>query len=67
MTTPTSTNTDKFLTRRQVAARWAMHPESVKRREAAGQLASYKFGSTVRYKLSDVEAIEAAASTTTKN
>ena len=52
---------DKFLTRRQLAARWGMCPESIKRRQAKGALRAYMLGSAVRYKLAEIEAIEAAA------
>lgn len=52
---------DKFLTRRQLAARWEMCSESIKRRQAKGTLRAYMLGSAVRYKLAEIEAIEAAA------
>ncbi len=55
---------DKFLKERQLAERWGMCTESIKRRRAKGQLRAYMLGSAVRYKLSEIEAIEAAAATT---
>lgn len=55
---------DKFLSRQQLAARWGMCSESIKRRQAKGLLRAYMLGSAVRYKLAEIEAIEANSITT---
>ena len=59
---PLVTNTsDPLLTRREVAERWRQSTETVKRREKAGVLNALKLGRGVRYRLSDVLAVESAA------
>lgn len=50
-----------FLTRPEVARRWRCSKETIIRREAQGVLRPYRLGRTVRYKLSQVLAAEAAA------
>jgi len=53
---------EQLLSRKAVAARWQTSRETVKRREKAGLLKATRFNQRlVRYKLSDVEAFEAAA------
>jgi hypothetical protein len=49
------------LSRQTLAMRWECSIETVKRREKAGVLKSYRLGGLVRYKLSDVERIEQQA------
>ncbi len=49
------------LTRQQLAARWQISIETVKRRERAGVLRALKNGRLVRFQLTDVLAFEAAA------
>jgi hypothetical protein len=51
----------RLLTRKGLADRWQMSTETLKRRERAGVLRVLKLGRGVRYRLSDVEALEAAA------
>jgi len=51
----------RFLTRKGLSDRWQVSTETLKRRERAGVLRVLKFGRGVRYRLSDVEALEAAA------
>jgi len=52
---------DQLLSRRQAAERWSCSTETLKRREKAGMLKVLKIGPHVRYRVSDIEAIEAAA------
>lgn len=53
---------ERFLTRKQLAARWAVSIETIKRKVRAGLLYPYYLGErAVRFKLSDIEAIEAQA------
>jgi hypothetical protein len=50
---------DKLLTRREVAARWKVSVETVKRREQARILRPVRLeGRIVRYRMSDVARIE---------
>ena len=50
------------LSRKAVADRWQTSVETIKRREKAGLLKALRFNQRLlRYKLSDVEALEAAA------
>jgi hypothetical protein len=50
---------DKLLTRREVAARWKVSIETVKRREHARILRPVRLeGRIVRYRMSDVARIE---------
>ncbi len=50
-----------MLSRRQLGARWAVSKETLKRREKAGLLPFLKLGKVIRYRLADVEKIEAQA------
>jgi hypothetical protein len=50
-----------FFTRSQLARRWAVSAETLKRRERAGILRPLKLGRGVRYKVADVERVEAEA------
>jgi hypothetical protein len=52
---------DSLLTRRELADRWRQSTETVKRREQAGLLHALKMGRSIRYRLSDILAFEAAA------
>jgi hypothetical protein len=53
---------ERLLSRRAVADRWQTSVETVKRREKAGLLKPIRFNQRLlRYKLSEVEALEAAA------
>jgi hypothetical protein len=53
---------EQMLSRRAVADRWETSTETVKRREKEGLIKAIRFNQRlVRYKLSDVEAFEAAA------
>ena len=53
---------EQLLSRKAVANRWQTSVETVKRRERAGLLKALRFNQRLlRYKLSDVEALEAAA------
>ena len=49
------------LTRQELAERWRCCIETIKRRQAAGALKALKLGRMVRYRLADVEAVEAQA------
>jgi hypothetical protein len=51
---------ETLLSRKQVASRWGCSTETVKRRERAGILRSIRFnGRNVRYRLADIERVEA--------
>ena len=50
-----------MLTRRDLAARWVVSQETLKRREKDGILPCLKLGRGVRYRLEDIERIEAQA------
>lgn len=53
---------ETLLSRRQLARRWSCHCETIKRKTAAGLLHPLRFNARMlRYKLSEIEAIEAAA------
>ena len=56
-------NTDQIemLTRRDLAHRWRVSTETLKRREKAGLLRALKIGKGVRYRLSDILNFEAEA------
>jgi predicted DNA-binding transcriptional regulator AlpA len=56
-----TTNPKQLLSRRQLAARWGVSKETLKRREKAGQLPFLKLGKVVRYWLANIEQIEAQA------
>ena len=50
----------KLLDRKLLANRWSCSIETLKRRERAGVLTAIVLGRLVRYRLSDIEAIESA-------
>jgi hypothetical protein len=50
-----------LLSRRQLADRWQLSTETLKRRERCGVLPFLKLGRAVRYRLADVEHLEAEA------
>jgi hypothetical protein len=53
---------EQLLSRKAIADRWQTSVETVKRRERAGLLKPIRFNQRLlRYKLSDVEALEASA------
>jgi hypothetical protein len=53
---------EQMLSRKSVAERWQTSVETVKRREKEGLLKAIRFNQRLlRYKLSDIEAFEAAA------
>jgi predicted site-specific integrase-resolvase len=57
-----SSPSEQLLSRKAVAHRWQTSVETVKRREKAGLLKPIRFNQRLlRYKLSDIEALEAAA------
>lgn len=51
----------EFLTRNELARRWRVSTETIKRRERAGILPVLKLGRGARYRLEDVTRIEAEA------
>ncbi len=55
------TTTKEMLSRRQLADRWGVSKETLKRREKAGTLPFLKLGKVVRYWLANIEQIEAQA------
>jgi hypothetical protein len=61
-TTQPPDNTERFLTRKGLADRWQLSTETLKRRERAALLPFLKLGRGVRYRLADIEYIEAEAS-----
>jgi hypothetical protein len=54
-------NAVQLVTRRGLAVRWQVSIETLKRRERAGLLPFLKLGRGVRYRVSDVERLEADA------
>jgi hypothetical protein len=52
---------DRLLTRKGLADRWQLSTETLKRRERCGLLPFLKIGRGVRYRLSDIERLEADA------
>jgi hypothetical protein len=54
-------NTERFLTRKGLADRWQLSTETLKRRERCGVLPFLKLGRGVRYRLADIEHLEAEA------
>jgi hypothetical protein len=54
-------NSVQLVTRRGLAGRWQVSIETLKRRERAGVLPFLKLGRGVRYRLSEIERIEADA------
>jgi hypothetical protein len=57
----TPEKTERFLTRKGLADRWQLSTETLKRRERCGLLPFLKLGRGVRYRLADVEHLEAEA------
>jgi hypothetical protein len=53
--------TVQLLTRKELCARWRLSTETLKRRERSGLLPFLKLGKGVRYRISDIEALEHAA------
>ena len=51
---------EKFITRRDLAERHGVSQETLKRREKSGALKAIKVGRLVRYRLSDIHALEAS-------
>jgi hypothetical protein len=51
-----------LLTRKELCSRWKVSTETLKRRERCGLLPFLKLGRGVRYRLADIERIEAEAS-----
>jgi hypothetical protein len=49
------------VSRQELAERWRCSIETIKRREKARVLTALKLGRLVRYRLADVEAVEAQA------
>jgi hypothetical protein len=54
-------NAGQLVTRRELSNRWKLSVETLKRRERRGILPCLKLGRGVRYRLSDVEHLEADA------
>jgi hypothetical protein len=60
----TQTNQDmavRLLTRKELSDRWHLSIETLKRRERCGLLPFLKLGRGVRYRLADIERLEAEA------
>ena len=51
----------RLLTRKELSGRWQFSIETLKRRERAGLLPFLKLGRSVRYRLADIERLEAEA------
>jgi len=51
----------QLVTRRELSGRWKLSVETLKRRERCGVLPFLKLGRGVRYRLADVEQLEAGA------
>jgi len=59
---PSSKQSEQFLKRRELAARWHCSTETIKRRQRAGLLHPVRLSQRLLlYKLSEVETIEADA------
>jgi hypothetical protein len=54
-------NSVRLVTRKGLASRWQVSVETLKRRERCGILPVLKLGRGVRYRLDDIERIEADA------
>jgi len=54
-------NTVRLITRKGLASRWQVSVETLKRRERCGLLPFLKLGRGVRYRLSDIQHLEADA------
>jgi len=52
---------NRLLTRKGLADRWQLSTETLKRRERCGLLPFLKIGRGVRYRINDIERIEADA------
>ena len=64
---PFDNQSEQLLSRRALAQRWGCCNETLKRREATGVLKPVRFNQRMlRYRLSDIVAIEAAAGGTSK-
>ena len=62
MKTKNISRPEQLLSRRALANRWQTSTETIKRREKEGLLKAIRFNQRLlRYKLSDVEALEAGA------
>jgi DNA-binding XRE family transcriptional regulator len=55
---------ERLLTRAQLAARWSVSKETIKRREKNGILPVLKLGRDARYRLSEVQRLEREAEVT---
>jgi hypothetical protein len=51
----------RLLTRKELSGRWQLSTETLKRRERCGLLPFLKLGKGVRYRLSDIQRLEAEA------
>ena len=51
----------RLLTRKELSGRWQLSTETLKRRERWGLLPFLKLGRGVRYRLSDIQRLEAEA------
>jgi hypothetical protein len=51
----------RLLTRKELSGRWQLSTETLKRRERCGLLPYLKLGRGVRYRLTDIEYLEADA------
>jgi DNA-binding XRE family transcriptional regulator len=61
MQIPNLTEEGRLLTRAQLAERWSVSRETIKRREKDGTLPVLKLGRDARYRLSDVLRLEREA------
>ena len=61
VTSTTFYKATRLLTRKGLSDRWQVSTETLKRRERCGLLKCLKLGKGIRYRLSDVEALEEAA------
>jgi hypothetical protein len=62
MTTQDAAMSEQLLSRKALAARWQTSVETIKRREREKVLKPLRFSQRLlRYKLSDIEALETAA------
>jgi hypothetical protein len=58
---PEQSRSVALLSRKELGYRWKLSTETLKRRERAGLLPFLKLGRGVRYRLADVERLEAEA------
>jgi len=61
MSNHSQANSVQLVTRKGLASRWQVSVETLKRRERCGILPVLKLGRGVRYRLDDIESIEADA------